>query len=95
MRTELSKNPKYILRKPSGVEDPQWSKSGGNDERTGGKLAFRLRLFGGTGDVDPIRTSIANTENLSGGAWAPNGLTQANEYLSIGNWKENKKIFEV
>jgi hypothetical protein len=94
MQTELSKDPKYILRKPNGTEDPQY-RDRGKDERSGGKLAFRLRLFGGTGDVDPIRTSIANTENLSGGAWAPNGLTQANEYLSIGNWKENKKVFEA
>jgi hypothetical protein len=95
MRTELSKNPKYILRKPNGVEDPQWSKSGGNDERTGGKLAFRIRLLGGKGSKPITRYALGNTENFNGGSWAPNGLTQANEYLSIGNWKENKKIFEV
>ena len=94
IQTELFKNPKYVLRKPNGAEDPQYNNKGG-DERSGGKLAFRLRLFGGGGDINPVRTSIANTENLSGGAWAPNGLTQANEYLSIGNWKENKKVFEV
>ena len=94
MQTELFKNPKYKLLKPDGVEDSQYSDKGG-DERSGGKLAFRLRLLGGFGDINPYKAAIANTENLGGGLWAPNGLTQANEYLSIGNWKENKKIFEV
>jgi hypothetical protein len=95
MQTELLKNPKYKLLKPNGVEDPQWSKSGGDDERTGGKLAFRIRLLGGKGAKYITAYTLGNTENFSGGSWAPNGLTQANEYVSIGNWKNKKDIFEV
>jgi hypothetical protein len=95
MYTESLKNPNYKLLKPNGVEDPQWSKSGGNDERTGGKLAFRIRLLGGKGAKYITAYTLGNTENFSGGSWAPNGLTQANEYVSIGNWKDNKQVFEV
>lgn len=92
--TEQLKNPKYKLLRPNGVIDEQWIEGGG-DERTGGKLSFRLRLLGGKGTKPITKYTLGNTESFSGGSWAPNGLTQANEYLSIGNWKNNKQVFEV
>jgi len=95
--TELLKNPKYKLKIPTtGLVDEQYDDGAGKgDERKGGKLAFRLRLIGGDGDPDPIRTTLGNTGIFPGGSWAKNGLGEDNTYLSIGNWKKNKIIFEV
>lgn len=99
LKTELEKNPKYKLINPlTGEEDHQWSNnefSNPDAERSGGKLAFRVRVLGGLNKYNIKRSTLAKVDGYSGGAWAPNGLTQDNQYLSIGSWKASKNIFEV
>lgn len=57
-------------------------------------LKFNKKRIGGWWGVPTTRIGIGPTAQFAGGAWAPNGLSNANTYEAIGNWKENKTIFK-
>jgi hypothetical protein len=71
------------------------------DERRGGKLALRLRLIGALWFIDdktkqPLEVTniiVGSTEKFKGGAWS-NGLGYPYKYRWIGDWTQNKLIFE-
>lgn len=49
-------------------------------------LKFNKKRIGGSWGIPTTRIGIAPTAQFTGGAWAPNGLSNANTYEEIGVW---------
>ena len=60
---------------------------------SGGKLKFNKKRLGGSWGIPTTRIGIGPTAQFTGGAWAPNGLSNSNTYEEIGDWSKNKAIF--